>query len=94
FIENYNMRIGRYDVAIHYMKNVCEKYPDHAFGQLYLARCYAATDEQELAQAHAANAIEIFERDEWWRSLAARYEVDYSDGAALIAPSPRLALPA
>ncbi|HEX7872437.1 MAG TPA: radical SAM protein, partial [Sphingobium sp.] len=47
FIENYNMRIGRYDVAIHYMKNVCEKYPDHAFGQLYLARCYAATDEQE-----------------------------------------------
>lgn len=78
FIENYNMRIGRYDVAIHYMKNVCDKYPDHAIGQYYMAQCYAATGEQDLAIAHAAKAQEIFERDEWWRSLAARYEVDYA----------------
>ncbi|TCL75622.1 radical SAM protein [Rhizobium sp. BK251] len=86
FIENYNMRIGRYDVAIHYMKNVCEKYPDHAFGQLYVARCYSAIGEQTLATVHAAKALEIFERDEWWRSLAERYGVDYSDSLALALP--------
>lgn len=88
FVENYNMRIGRYDVAIHYMKNVCDKYPDHAFGQLYVARCYAATGEHELAVTHAAKALEIFERDEWWRSLAERYGVDYSDTLSIAVPAP------
>ena len=87
FIENYNMRIGRYDVAIHYMKNVCEKYPDHGFGQLYVARCYQAVGEHTLAVAHAAKALEIFERDQWWRSLAERYEVDYSDCLRMALPA-------
>ncbi|PWW02078.1 radical SAM superfamily enzyme YgiQ (UPF0313 family) [Hoeflea marina] len=79
FIENYNMRTGRYDVAIPYMKNVCDKYPDHALGHYYLARCYAASGEQELAVSHAATALEIFERDPWWRELAGRHGVDYAD---------------
>ncbi|SMC94179.1 radical SAM protein [Rhizobium sp. RU36D] len=86
FIENYNMRIGRYDVAIHYMKNVCDKYPDHALGQLYLARCYAATGEQKLAIDHATKALEIFERDAYWRELAERYDVDYSNALTLALP--------
>lgn len=94
FIENYNMRIGRYDVAIHYMKNVCDKYPDHALGQLYLARCYAAKGEQKLAIDHATKALDIFERDAYWRELAERYDVDYSNALTLALPvqqeAPRL----
>ncbi|WP_377295091.1 radical SAM protein [Rhizobium sp. SG2393] len=86
FIENYNMRIGRYDVAIHYMKNVCDKYPDHAFGQLYLARCYAAKGDRTLATHHAAKALEIFARDSYWRELAERYNVDYSGALTLALP--------
>ncbi|CAN7197809.1 radical SAM protein [Rhizobium sp. LjRoot254] len=76
FIENYNMKIGNYGVAVHYMKNVVSKYPDHAFGHLYMSRCYQGMGELELAQEHAATAIEIFERDQWWRDLAVRYDVD------------------
>ncbi|MCC7253998.1 radical SAM protein [Hyphomicrobium sp.] len=77
FVENHNMKIGRHDVALPYMKNVCEKYPDHAFGQLYASRCYAALGDHESAVAHAANALHIFERDAWWRSLADRMGVDH-----------------
>lgn len=77
FVENHNMKIGRHDVALPYMKNVCDKYPDHAFGQLYVSRCYAALGDPASAAAHAAKATAIFERDAWWRSLAERYGVDY-----------------
>ena len=71
------MKIGLHDVALPYMKNVCDKYPDHAFGQLYVSRCCAALGDPASAAAHAAKATAIFERDAWWRSLAERYGVDY-----------------
>jgi radical SAM superfamily enzyme YgiQ (UPF0313 family) len=76
FINNYNMKIGRFDVAIDYMKNVVQKYPDHAFGHLYIARCYDGIGEAELAAHHAGRALDILERDAWWRDLALRYNVD------------------
>ncbi|WP_341988530.1 radical SAM protein [Azorhizobium sp. AG788] len=77
FLENYNMKIGRYDVALHYMKNVVAKYEDHAFGHLYVSLCYRAMGDVDLAAHHAAAALEVFGRDPWWRSLAERHEVDY-----------------
>ncbi|OJF98482.1 B12-binding domain-containing radical SAM protein [Pararhizobium antarcticum] len=77
FIENYNMKIGRYDVAIHYMKNVVAKYPDHAFGHLYMSKCYEGMGDLQLAMSHAASALDVFERDAFWKNLAERYDVDY-----------------
>ena len=88
FLENYNMKIGRYDVALHYMKNVVAKYEDHAFGHLYVSLCYRAIGEHALAARHAAAALEVFARDAWWRSLAERYEVDY---LSLLAAPPAMA---
>lgn len=79
FVENYNMRIERYDIALHYMKNVVEKYPDHAFGQLYVGRCHAAMGEHYLALEHAEKARSIFETDEWWRTLADKHGCDYQN---------------
>ncbi len=67
-------------------ENVCDKYPDHAFGQLYLARCYAAKGDRTLATHHAAKALEIFARDSYWRELAERYNVDYSGALTLALP--------
>ena len=46
FIENHNMKMGRYDVPMDYLKNVVSKYPDHAFGHYFLAKCYRATDDR------------------------------------------------
>lgn len=77
FVNNHNMKIGRYEVSLHYMKNVVSKYEDHAFGHLYVSLCHRALGDQALAAKHAALALEIFARDPWWRELAERFEVDY-----------------
>ncbi len=77
FVENYNMKIGRHDIALYYMKNVVDKYPDHAFGHLYVSQCYAALGDRELALEHAASAGSIFETDDWWKALADRHGCDY-----------------
>lgn len=90
FVENYNMKIGRYDVALNYMKNVVAKYPDHAFGHLYISLCYTGMGETALAISHAASAIQIFESDAWWRSLAEGYEVDYRSILSLKKAGPQL----
>ncbi|MBO0902145.1 B12-binding domain-containing radical SAM protein [Jiella sonneratiae] len=83
FIENHTMKIGRYDVAIHYMRNVVAKYPDHAFGHLYLALCHQARGEAHEAVRHAASALEVFATNDWWRSMAERHGVGYE---AMLAP--------
>jgi tetratricopeptide (TPR) repeat protein len=72
FVENYNIKIGRHEVALPYLKNVVEKYPGHAFGHLYLSKCHAAMGDPEKAADHHATAQSIFDSDSWWRGLADR----------------------
>lgn len=92
FVENHNIKIGRYDVPVDYMKNVVSKYPDHAFGHYYLAKCYRATGRGALADEHLARFGDICGRDEWWRGMAAKYGVGVSH--AMIAPMREAALQA
>lgn len=77
FVENHNIKIGRYDIALHYMKNVVDKYPDHAFGHLYVGQCHAALGDQDLALKHAEAARSVFETDDWWKTLADKHGCDY-----------------
>lgn len=76
FVENYNMKIGRYDLPIDYMRNVVDKYPDHAFGHHFLSICYERVGRHDLALTHQKRAEEIFESDEWWSSLANKYGLE------------------
>jgi len=82
FVENHNMKIGRYDVPVDYLINVVNKYPDHAFGHYFLAACYRATGEHALAQDHFSRFGEICERDMWWRDMAVKFHVNISPVAA------------
>ncbi|WP_295444550.1 radical SAM protein [uncultured Thiodictyon sp.] len=79
FVENYNMRIGRYDVPIDYIKNVIDKYPEHAFGHHFLAKCYKAIGQEDLAQMHQDIAEAIFQTDSWWRELAEKFRVMHTE---------------
>ncbi|MFG1480202.1 radical SAM protein [Xanthobacter sp. V4C-4] len=56
FVHNHNMKIGRYEVSLHYMKNVVSKYDDHAFGHLYVSLCHRALGDEAQAATHAARA--------------------------------------
>ncbi len=69
FVHNSNMRNGRYDVAIDYLKNVCDKYPGHALGHYYLSKCYSVIGDGDLCERHKIIANEIFEQDAWWRDF-------------------------
>ncbi|MFN3657013.1 MAG: radical SAM protein [Pseudolabrys sp.] len=84
FVENHNMKIGRYDVPVHYLKNVVAKYPEHAFGHYYLAQCYRATGEMARADEHLAAFLGICTRDAWWRGMAEKYGVHFTPAPPLV----------
>jgi radical SAM superfamily enzyme YgiQ (UPF0313 family) len=87
FVENHNMKIGRYDVPMSYLKNVVSKYPDHAFGHYFLSKCYLATGSETLAEDHLDRFLEICARDKWWSGMAEKYRVHFN-GSALGSSSP------
>jgi radical SAM superfamily enzyme YgiQ (UPF0313 family) len=82
FVENHNIKIGRYDVATGYLKNVITKYPDHAFGHYYLSKCYRETGMQTLAEEHHDRFVDICERDGWWSDMAGKYGVPFCGNRA------------
>lgn len=94
FVENYNMKIGRYDVPLEYLKNVVDKYPDHAFGHYFLSKCYAGTDQAELAEKHLARFLDICASDEWWRGMAERYGVHFTQAPPLVPVAGEVAMQA
>jgi len=69
FVHNSNIKNGRYDVAIDYLKNVCDKYPEHALGHYYLSICYEKLGENNLFAMHKNMADEIFMKDTWWQGF-------------------------
>jgi len=86
FVENHNMKIGRYDVPMFYMKNVVDKYPGHAFGHYYLSLCYRATGDTARADEHFEKFVDICAKDDWWRGMAERYGVHFT-AAPPLAPA-------
>ena len=87
FVENHNMKIGRYDVPLDYLKNVVTKYPDHAFGHYFLSKCYRETGKETLADEHLNQFLDICERDAWWGGMAEKYGVHLGASQPFLAGS-------
>ncbi len=87
FVENHNMKVGRYDVPMDYLKNVVSKYPDHAFGHYFLAECHRATGDESLADRHHAEFLDICDRDDWWRGMAEKYAVHFQPAPSTVPPT-------
>jgi radical SAM superfamily enzyme YgiQ (UPF0313 family) len=84
FVENHNMKIGRYDVPMSYLKNVVDKYPGHAFGHYYLSVCYRETGDEARADEHLDAFHAICVRDAWWRDTAGKYGVQIAAAPPLV----------
>lgn len=69
FVENYNLKHSRFNIALPYLENVCEKYPNHALGHYYLSKCYKGLNNIESSIKHELIAKKIFEKDNFWRDL-------------------------
>jgi anaerobic magnesium-protoporphyrin IX monomethyl ester cyclase len=76
FVNNFNMKIGNYQTAIRYFKNVCEKYPDHAFAHYFLNKAYieSGADEQDAIRHHKLFS-QIVDKDPWWRRQSEKYGI-------------------
>jgi radical SAM superfamily enzyme YgiQ (UPF0313 family) len=76
FVGNFNLAIGNYDVAAKYFRNVCEKYPDHAFGHYFLALTLERSGGPSEEYIHHYEAFEkIIELDAWWAQKAAEFKL-------------------
>ncbi|WP_269065497.1 B12-binding domain-containing radical SAM protein [Rhizobium sp. C1] len=88
FAESANMRLGRHHIAMPYFQNVVSKYPEHAFGQFFYAKCLELEGRFQEARLHRAHAERIFADDPWWRDLAERFGViERSEPADHLLPS-------
>lgn len=76
FVDNFNMKSGNYVTAIKYFKNVCDKYPDHAFAHYFLGKAYLESGlDNDAATKYRELFNDIVQRDEWWRGQSEKYGI-------------------
>lgn len=76
FVHNSNMKTGNYDTAIKYFKNVCDKYPDHAFAHYFLGEAYQKSNlDENKAAMHHEQFLKIVKSDNWWMRQSEKYEI-------------------
>jgi radical SAM superfamily enzyme YgiQ (UPF0313 family) len=83
FVRNANMRLGDYDRAIPYFKNVVDKYPSHAFGLWALSTALAATQDNKGSEYYFEEARKAF-KDKQWRDLALKIAPKLIDELELV----------
>lgn len=76
FVDNHNVKLGNYDTALKYFKNVCDKYPDHAFAHYFIAEAYRRSGiDPAKATAHYNLFADIIARDPWWAEQSKKYNL-------------------
>ncbi|MCP3178425.1 B12-binding domain-containing radical SAM protein [Desulfuromonas sp. KJ2020] len=77
FVQNNNLRTGRYAKAAIRLKNVVDKYPDQAFAHYYLARAYEHLPhvDPKLIQFHRERFYCIIAEDKKWMEYALRFNL-------------------
>ena len=74
FVNNYNMKVRRYDKCVKYFQNVSDKYPDHAFSRFFLAKCFEDLGEpSEKIEHEYARFEKICSGNPFWRDHAATF---------------------
>ncbi len=81
FVENKNMKTGRYDIALPYFSNVVEKYPDHALGHYCYAMCRLHMGDMESYRRHFDICRAILNRDTYWKGIFAQFEIEIEQTA-------------
>ncbi len=76
FVENYRYLKGDYKTAILYFEHVTRKYPDHAFGHYFLAKCYEKLDNhQDKVKVHIDKYNEITNISNEWKEYATYFKL-------------------
>jgi radical SAM superfamily enzyme YgiQ (UPF0313 family) len=67
FVNNQDMKLGRYDWAIRGFKNVLRLRHDHAFAHFYISKAHRAVGEESEADFHNSKYLELVKSQLWGR---------------------------
>lgn len=71
FVNNYNLRIGNYEIAAQYFNTVAIKYPQQAFAHYFLAKAYELGNfNRELISVHREIFNKIINQDVEWKEYS------------------------
>ena len=76
FLNNFNVKIGNYQTAEYYFRNVCDKYPDHMFGQLYLSLVLKPQKKDEWKE-RLNIARDLYAADTFWQDKVTKYNIGH-----------------
>jgi len=76
FVQNTNVKLKEYEKALPYFENVVKKYPNHAFGQLFLSMTKRKLDMNFNQGEDIQICRELF-NDDNWASLSKDLNFDY-----------------
>ena len=66
FVNNNDMKLGEYDLALVGFENVVNIKPDHAFGWYYSAKCYSAIGNHVKA-SHCEKQYIVHAKNHFWK---------------------------
>jgi len=77
FVQNNNLRTGRFEKAAIRLKNVVDKYPGQAFAHYYLAKAYEHLPDVDpkLVHLHRERFYRILAEDKKWMEYALRFNL-------------------
>lgn len=73
FIENSNMRKGRYKKALAWFVDILGKFPQHAFAHYCASTCYKESGQIDKAEYHLNEFKTIIKEDEFWKKYAIEF---------------------
>lgn len=75
FVENSDMRMGDYEMALLGLENAIRAKSDHAVAYYYAAQCYEKLGQQEKAGQYFAIARTLFDENPFWRGYKEMFEI-------------------
>ena len=65
FVNNNDMKLGNYDLALKGFENVIRVRPDHSFGYYYASKCHGNMGNQDKADSYINSAQKHGETEFW-----------------------------
>ena len=75
FVNNYDLKNNRPDIALIGFKDVINRVPDHAFAHYFASKCYRDIGNKYLELVHLKRCSEIINNSKEWVEYAGFYNI-------------------
>ena len=75
FVNNYDLKNNRPDIALMGFQDVLRRVPDHAFAHFYISQCYRKLGKDEIAKEHLDKYYVIIKKSEYWNHYASLFNI-------------------